>query len=180
MIVFCKPKRKLIESGYLGGKLVCFEEKCRFQEVCVYHIDNTSKKRNKKVFNMAKFPKIRYGKLETKGINGIYHRDTNEIAIDVSPCSFGVEYEFYGFRGLTRDLTATVIHELCHWATSNLNGHNDKRTLGNSFRTRRLLQCDSWTLKIHSVLYDLQKTDSHRVYFDSSEDSEEEFGKGKV
>ena len=119
----------------------------------------------KKTLKSLKFPKIRYGKLETKGINGIYHRDTNEIAIDVSPCSFKIEYEFYGFKGLIRDLSATVIHELCHWATRNLNGHNDKRTLGNLFRTRRLLQCDLWTLKIHSVLYGLQKTDSDRVYF---------------
>jgi hypothetical protein len=126
-----------------------------------------------------KFPKIRYGKLETS-VYGCYVRNDNKIIIDVSPHKLSGEYEFYGFRGLIRDLTATVIHELCHWATSNLNGHNDKRTLGNSFRTRRLLECDLWTLKIHSVLYDLQKTDSHRVYFDSSEDSEEEFGKGKV
>jgi len=136
---------------------------------------------------MPKFPKIRYEKQriqyakqpKTK-IVGCYLAETNEIVIDIHPDTFSVEYEFYGFRGLTRDLTATVIHELCHWATNSMNGHNDKRTLGNSFRTRRLLECDLWTLKIHSILYDLQKTDSHRVYFDSSEDSEEEFRKGKV
>jgi len=114
---------------------------------------------------MVKFPKIIYKQLKAK-VNGYYDRDANKIVVNVSPCSFKAEYLFYGFRGLVRDLSATVIHELTHWATDSMNGHKDKRTLENLFRTRNLLECDLWTLKIHSILYDLQRKDSYKTYFD--------------
>jgi hypothetical protein len=112
---------------------------------------------------MAKFPKIIYKQLKAR-INGYYDRDANKIVVNVSPCSFKAEYLFYGFRGLVRDLSATVIHELTHWATDSMNGHNGKRTLENLFRTRRLLECDLWTLIIHSVLFDLQRKEPHKTY----------------
>jgi len=118
----------------------------------------------KKTFETLKFPKIVYKQLKAK-VSGYYDRDANKIVVNTTPCSFGAEYEFYGFRGLIRDLTATVIHELTHWATGNMNGHGDKRTLENLFRTRRLLECDLWSLKIHSILYDLQRKDSYKTYF---------------
>jgi hypothetical protein len=117
---------------------------------------------------MAKFPKIIHKQLKTK-FSGYYDRDANKIMVNVSPCSFGVEYEFYGFKGLLRDLSATILHELTHWATTSMRGHNGKATLGNLFRTRRLLECDLWTLKIHSVLFDLQRREPHKTYFDVEE-----------
>jgi len=112
------------------------------------------------------FPKIIYGKFKLP-VNAVAYciENGNKIIIDVSPRSFRAEYEFYGFRGLVRSLTATVIHELSHWATKSMSGHSGKATLRNLFRTRNLLQCDLWTLRIHSVLYDLQRKDSCRTYF---------------
>jgi len=118
---------------------------------------------------MVKFPKIVYKQLKAK-VNGYYDRDVNKIVVNTTPCSFGAEYEFYGFRGLIRDLTATILHELCHWASDSMKGHNDKRTLRNTWRTRRLLQCDLWTMILHSILYDLQRKEPCKTYFD---------GKGK-
>ena len=125
------------------------------------------------------FPKIRHKQLKFRvdgyrnkrikqlktEVLGYYDKGRNEIVVNVSPCSFSAEYEFYGFRGLVRSLTATVIHELSHWATKSMSGHNGKATLRNTFRTRHFLQCDLWTLRIHSILYDLQKKDSCRTYF---------------
>lgn len=113
-------------------------------------------------------PKIIHEQLETK-FSGCYDRPANKITVNVSPCSFGVEYEFYGFRGLLRDLSATILHELTHWATTSMRGHSGKATLGNLFRTRNLLECDLWTLRIHSILYDLQRADSYKTYFDVEE-----------
>jgi len=115
--------------------------------------------------NKTKFPKIVYKQLKAK-VNGYYDRDANKIVINTTPCSFGVEHEFYGFRGLIRDLTATILHELTHWGTNNMNGHNSKATLRNTWRTRRFLECDLWTMIIHSILYDLQRKDSYKTYFD--------------
>jgi hypothetical protein len=118
--------------------------------------------------NKTKFPKIIYKQLKAK-VSGYYDRKTNKIIINTTPCSFGVEYEFYGLKGLIRDLTATILHELTHWGTNSMKGHNGKATLGNLFRTRRFLECDLWSLRIHSVLYDLQRTKPYKIYFDIEE-----------
>lgn len=118
----------------------------------------------KKTFETLQFPKIIHEQLKTN-FSGYYDRDDNKIMINISPCSFAGEYEFYGLRGLIRDLTATVIHELTHWATTNMNGHGDKRTLRNTWRTRRLLECDLWTARIHWILYDLQRKEPYKTYF---------------
>jgi len=110
------------------------------------------------------FPKIVYRQLETSNINGVYYRDTNKIVVNISPSSFKAEYEFYGFRGLVRSLSAILIHELTHWATRSFKGHEDRRTVSNSWRTRNVLNCDLWTLRIHSILYDLQRKNPCYTY----------------
>jgi len=125
---------------------------------------------------MAKFPKIIHKQLKAK-FNGYYDRDANKIVVNVSPCSFGAEYEFYGFRGLIRDLTATILHELTHWGTNSMKGHNDKATLRNTWRTRRLLQCDLWTMILHSILYDLQRKEPYKPYFDERKKYEHDYRK---
>ncbi|MCJ7431508.1 hypothetical protein MUO83_09915 [Candidatus Bathyarchaeota archaeon] len=96
-----------------------------------------------------KFPRILYVKLG-KGVCGCYME--NKIGIDISPFNLKVEYRCYGVSGLIRDLSATVIHELCHWATGNLNGHHKVEWQN--------LECDSWTLKIHSIIWRIGQRDN--------------------
>lgn len=53
------------------------------------------------------------------------------------------EYRVYGVRGLTRELTVDILHELIHWATDSMEGH------------------ERWDKRLHSIVY---KTTGYSIY----------------
>ena len=112
------------------------------------------------------FPKIIHEGMSNRKCYACYVEPLNVVFINVSPFSFKHEYELYGFSGLKRDLSMRVIHELCHWATDSMKGHDVRKVTSNLFRSRILLEIDLWTLKIHSILYDLQRKNPHNIYFE--------------
>ena len=110
------------------------------------------------------FPEILYGKILRENTSGFYLPERNLIVIDITPEKLKPEYKLYGLKGIIRDLSATVIHELTHWATSSLDGHEWKRMFKNPYRCRGILTVDYWTYIIHSILYDLQRTQPKKTY----------------
>ena len=118
-----------------------------------------------------KFPKIKSGKIEQLNpkfiCTALYSRDDNFIAVDITPKAFKSEYDLYGFSGLIRDLSVTIIHELTHWASNKMSGHRKKVVMSNSYRSLKYAyRTGLWNLIIHSVIYDLQRKEPYKTYLE--------------
>ena len=86
-------------------------------------------------------------------IIGQYFIDKNMIVVYINPKVINVygSYRDYGFRGLIRSLSVTIVHELIHWATELLenSGH----------------ETDSWNKTLNSIVY---RTTAYSIYKNES------------